>query len=263
MNHFEVTQPLPNVFHIQDAGGVCFTLLRGETDTLLWDTGMGFFDVAACIAPYVRGKLHVVLSHGHYDHVCGQHYFANCYVHSDDLQLAKRSSSVKVRKYTLERMKARGVIPKTYPDTQFIPGTPNSILSLPFPSLALGNLTVEFLHTPGHTIGSMVAYVPQLQLILTGDMWNPTTWLFFPESQPLSVYSKTMQQLLSLDAVHVLCAHALPLTGIDRLHAYIHGLNAEIFTAAEPCSIPPYTNINTCCVHPEPESTLVFNDDKR
>ena len=61
MSHFTITEPLADVFHIQDAGQVCFTLIRGAQDTLLWDTGMGFYDVAECIAPYVRGKLHVVL----------------------------------------------------------------------------------------------------------------------------------------------------------------------------------------------------------
>ena len=91
MQLFTVTQPLTDVWHIQDVGQVCFTLIRGEQDTLLFDTGMGFYDVSAFVAPYVRGKLHVVLSHAHYDHACGQHYFSESLVHPDDLQLCRNT----------------------------------------------------------------------------------------------------------------------------------------------------------------------------
>ena len=83
---------MPGVFHIQDVTGVCFTLVTGERDSLLWDTGVGLYDVAACIAPYVRGKLHVVLSHGHYDHACGQHYFSESFVHPYDCRCADAAS---------------------------------------------------------------------------------------------------------------------------------------------------------------------------
>jgi hydroxyacylglutathione hydrolase len=263
MNPFTIGQPLPGVFHIQDAAGVCFTLVTGERDSLLWDTGAGLYDVAACVAPYVRGKLHVVLSHGHYDHACGQHYFSETFVHPDDLMLCKRCAGRKHRSLILKRIRKRGLVDGDYPSEQFLNGTPESVHPLTEFLLDLGNLEVRFLPTPGHTRGSISAYIPKRGLLLTGDSWNPQTWLFFPESRPLSVYTTTMRGLRGLDAEHVLRPHDPTLTSMDRLRAYIDGLNERTFAAAQPYPVPPYTQYNTfrCC--PEPDSMLIFNGDKR
>ncbi|MFH1880922.1 MAG: MBL fold metallo-hydrolase, partial [Bacillota bacterium] len=151
MSSFTVTQPLPDVFHIQDVGKVCFTLIRGERDTLLWDTGMGFYDVAEYIAPYVRGKLTVVLSHAHYDHACGQHYFGESYVHPDDLLWCRKCVGKARRKLILQRVRKRGILPDDYSAERFLNGTPKTIKPLKEMTLDLGNLDVRFLHTPGHT----------------------------------------------------------------------------------------------------------------
>ncbi len=263
MQHFTVTQPLENVFHIQDAGQVCFTLIRGENDTLLWDTGMGFHDVAACVAPYVRGKLHVVLSHAHYDHACGQHYFEESLVHPIDLKRSRRTVGRKNRAAILKRIGARGILEDGYNAERFLSGTPETVQALENMALDLGGLTVQFILSPGHTAGSIIAWIEAKKLLLTGDTWNPHTWLFFPESKSLSVYVKTVQSLRDLPAEYVLRSHDLSMVSMQRFRDYIDGLNADTFAKAEPCSIPPYTNIRTYCCYPEPESKLVFNGDKR
>ncbi len=263
MPNFTVTQPLPDVFHIQDIGKVCFTLIRGQRDTLLWDTGMGFYDVAECIAPYVLGKLTVVLSHAHYDHACGQHYFGEAFVHPDDLQWCRKCAGKAHRKLILRRVRSRGILPDDYSAEIFLNGTPKTIKPLQKMTLDLGNLEVQFLHTPGHTPGSIVAYIPKRGLLLTADTWNPTTWLFFADSSSLADYAKTIQSLRDLPVVHVLCAHDLNLSAMARLRAYIDGLNEQTFADAQPCSIPPHTETHTFCCHPEPASTLVFNGDNR
>ncbi|MBN1777459.1 MAG: MBL fold metallo-hydrolase [Clostridiales bacterium] len=263
MNHFTVTQPLPDVWHIQDVGQVCFTLIRGEKDTLLFDTGMGFYDVASCVAPYVRGKLHVVFSHAHYDHTCGQHYFAESFVHPDDLNRCRKTVDRRHRALTLKRARARGILEDAYPAEQFVNGTPETVKPLTEMSIDLGGLEVRFLLSPGHTKGSIVAYIEKKSLLLTGDTWNPHTWLFFPECQPLAVYTRTVRHLRNLQAEHVLRSHDASMVSMEQFRAYADGLSEETFSQAEPCPVPPYTHIHTYCCYPEPESKLVFNGDKR
>lgn len=263
MQLFTISQPLTDVFHIQDVGQVCFTLIRGEQDSLLFDTGMGFYDVSAYIAPYVRGRLHVVLSHGHYDHACGQHYFSESFVHPIDLALCRTTVGPQRRAEILKRMRERDVLPVNYPDERFLAGTPETVKPLETTTLDLGNLEVRFLPAPGHTKGSIVAYIDKHKLLLTGDTWNPHTWLFFPESQPLQVYVKTVQRLYPLPAEHVLRSHDIQLVPMRRFRAYADGLNEETFAKAEPCPVHPYTHIPTFCCYPEPESKLVFNGDQR
>lgn len=262
MDHFTIKQPLPDVFHIQDAGQVCMTLIRGSKDTLLWDTGMGFYDVAACIAPYIRGRLHVVLSHGHYDHACGQHYFASASVHKIDLNRCRRTVSEKSRAAILKRMQARGTVEAGYPADQYLCGTPQTIQPLAAMALDLGGLQVRFIHSPGHTGGSIVALIEQKNLLLTGDTWNPHTWLFFSESKSLASYVKTVRKLYDLPVDHVLRSHDISMLPMEAFRRYIDGLTQETFDKAEPCPIPPYTHIRTYCCYPEPGSKLVFNADK-
>ncbi len=262
MNHFTVSQPIPGVYHIEDISKVCFTLVVGERDTLLWDTGLGLYDVAACIAPYVRGTLHVVLSHGHYDHVSGYQYFQELSIHPNDAALCQRSISKANRKRIMQRAKERGFLDDTFDTLRYLQDADCVIKPLEDYAMDLGHTTVEFIPTVGHTKGSMVAYIPERKLLLTGDMWNPYTWLFFPESQSLAVYTKTMKGLRDLQADHVLCSHDIALRTMDRFKLYIDGLNEDAFAKAEPCPITPYTHINTYCCHPEPDSVLVFNHDK-
>ena len=263
MNTFTITQPLPDVFHIQDSGQFCFTLICGSKSTLLFDTGIGLNNVAECVAPYVRGRLHVVLSHAHYDHACGQHYFPETLVHPDDLKACRRIVSRKSRTAILNRVQSRGLVPEGYPAEQFISGTPQTIKPLTEFTLDLGDLKVQFLHSPGHTAGSIVAWIEQRSLLLSGDTWNPTTWLFFPESMSLAKYTQTVRGLHDLPAEHVLRSHDLPMVPMRQFRDYADGLNEHTFAQAEPCPTPPYTNIRTFCCNPEPGSKLVFNDDKR
>ena len=263
VNHFTISQPLPSIYHIEDISKVCFTLVKGQRDTLLWDTGLGLYDVAACIAPYVHGTLHVVLSHGHYDHACGHHYFSEVLLHPEDLQLCKHAVAEDNRAQIVNRVKGRGFLDETFDPLRYQSHPNNVIRPIQKYTLDLGGISVRFIPTAGHTKGSMVAFIPEYKLLLTGDMWNPHTWLFFPESQPLSVYTQSMKSIRDLQAEAVLCSHDIKRRTMRRLRTYIDGLHDNTFAKAKPCTIPPYTHINTYCCRPEPQSLLVFNGDKR
>ena len=52
---FRFTEIAPGVKHIQDAMGVCFTLIEGEERAVLFDTGYGTENVAE----WIRGKVNV------------------------------------------------------------------------------------------------------------------------------------------------------------------------------------------------------------
>lgn len=260
---FERMEALPGVTHIRDCMGVCCTLVTGETGTLLWDTGYGLYDLAAFIAPYVRGELRVVLSHAHHDHACGHQWFDGVRIHPDDLPLCKKYTGPAFRERLLQGARARGLVDEAFDERRFMAADPAAILPLEDMAYDLGGLTVRFVHVPGHTPGSLAAYIPQRGLLLTADSWNPTTWLFFPDSLSLKTYTTAIRALRELEAEHVLCSHDFTLHGMERLRAYIDGLNPDTFAKAAPVSVSPYTDIHTFACHPEPGTTLVFNGDKR
>ncbi len=260
---FAISEMLPGIFHIRDCMGVFCTLAVGDTDTLLWDTGYGLYDLAAFVAPYVRGQLHVILSHAHHDHACGHSWFQNVLVHKDDYPLCPEYTGKARRRMILQGARARGLVDGDFDEKRYLNAGSGKIRPLKDFTLELGGLTVQLLPVPGHTPGSLTAFLPQRGLLLTADSWNPTTWVFFPDSLPLHAYAKNVRALRALPAEHVLCSHNGDLHPVKRLHHYIDGLNDETFAGAVPDPIPPYAHIRTFSCHPEPGTLLVFNGDRR
>lgn len=260
---FELMEILPGIYRIRDCMGVCCALAVGEADSLLWDTGYGLYDLATFIAPYVRGTLRVILSHAHRDHACGCRWFPSVEIHPDDLALCRTYTGRAHRRIVLQTARDRGLIDPEFDEKRYLSAGSGGVRPLSDPQIELGGLTVRFYGVSGHTPGSLAAYLPQRRLLLTADSWNPTTWLFFPESLPLETYAANLRALRDLGAEHVLCSHDASLHRMDRLRAYIDGLNADTFAGARPVSVPPYTRISTFACHPEPGSVLVFNGDKR
>ena len=66
---FQLAEIAPGVKHIQDAMGVCFTLIEGEKYAVLFDTGYGTEDVQAYVRTLTDKPVKVYLSHGHHDHM--------------------------------------------------------------------------------------------------------------------------------------------------------------------------------------------------
>lgn len=260
---FELWEALPGIYHIRDCMGVCCTLAVGETGSMLWDTGYGLYDLAAFVAPYVRGALRVILSHAHHDHACGHHWFPCAEIHPADLALCRTYTGRAHRRSVLQTARDRGLLNVEFDEKGYLNAGSGGVQPLADPVIELGGLTVNLVSTPGHTPGSLVAHLPQRELLLTGDSWNPTAWLFFPESLPLETYAGNLRTLRGIRAEHVLCSHDAALHPMARLRSYIDGLNADTFADAVPTPIPPYTKIYTFSCRPEPGTLLVFDGDKR
>ena len=124
----------------------------------------------------------------------------------------------------------------------------------------LGGMTAQVIHCPGHTPGSAAVYVPERSLLLTGDDWNPCTWLFFPEALPAKAYRKNVRELLGLPFAHVLCSHREALYPRDALEAFLSGLTDEALRAAGRVEMGfPQA---TCEAQPAPGQQFVFDREK-
>jgi glyoxylase-like metal-dependent hydrolase (beta-lactamase superfamily II) len=78
----------------------------------------------------------------------------------------------------------------------------------------LGDKKAMVIHVPGHTPGSIVLYLPDEQMMLTGDDWNPCTWMWFPSSLAAPAWRENMKEAVRLleedngmEIRHVLCSH--------------------------------------------------------
>ena len=99
----------------------------------------------------------------------------------------------------------------------------------------LGGMTARFLHVPGHTPGSLVVYVPEYRLLLSGDDWNPCTWLWFPSSVSIREWKTNMEKLvMTLPFTGVLCSHQFELQPREKMERFMNAISDESIEAAVP-----------------------------
>ena len=256
MSGFAAREVLPGVYHIADAMGVYMTLLVGEKRALLVDTGYGLEDVASYIGTITGKPVTVLLTHAHHDHALGARWFRDVRLFPQDLPAWPVYTGESQRRAVAAQAGAKGLF------------VPSDWLSAPMPqpqpleegAIDLGGLTARVILCPGHTPGSAVIYVPERQLLLTGDDWNPTTWLFFPEALPAKAYRENVRAMRSLPFSHVLCSHRDSLYPRAALEAFLDGLTDDALLSAK--RVDMGRSIDTREAQPAPGQQFVFDFGK-
>ena len=209
----------PGIHHITDAMGVSFTLIEGEERAVLFDTGYGMEDVRAFVEALTGKPVTVLLSHGHHDHMLGARWFGETYLCAEDMDEFIERTGTLQRSKVRKQAEDHGVpVPDDFMDAPI--ALPKAIR---FPEKTgcfesrtedTGGLEIRVIRVPGHTPGSIVIYVPAYRLLLTGDDWNPCTWMWFPTSMRADGWRNNMLELvrtleqddgLAIDSV--LCSH--------------------------------------------------------
>lgn len=257
---FTAREVLPGVYHIQDAMGVCFTLLCGSERALLVDTGYGLHDVSAFVKTLTDLPVDVLLTHGHHDHVLGARWFAKTRMFAEDQADFARYTCPEKRQEILGQAAGKGL---ACDESAYV----SAVIPMPLPaeegSVDLGGLTVEVLHVPGHTPGSAVCYVPEHKLLLTADNWNPCTWLFFPAALPAEEFRKNqLDRLAPLPFEKVLCSHQPRLYDRSHWEAFFQGLTDECLENAPAVPTGHGMNVDTHEASPAPEMIFVFDWNK-
>ena len=214
-------EPLPGVHHIEDALGVCFTLIVGEDRALLVDAGYGVEDVAAFVGGLTDRPVTLWLTHGHHDHAPGARWFSEARLCPEELPVYRTYAGEKWRRRVLDTARAKGV---AVDEAAYLSAPMPAPVAMAGETLDLGGLTARVIPCPGHTPGSAVVYVPERRLLLTGDDWNPVTWDFFPEAMPVRTLRNNLRGLLALDFEWVLCPHRTELHSRRMLERFLDGL---------------------------------------
>ncbi len=238
---FKSSEIFPGVFHIEDALGVCMTLLVGEDRALLVDAGYGVEDVRGFVETLTERPVTLLLTHAHHDHALGARWFSGALLSAGDIPLIPRYTGRQQRERVLSQARFRGL----QPAGDFMADSLPPLFPLGREPVDLGGLTAVPLPCPGHTPGSAAVYVPERRLLLTGDAWNPCTWLFFPEALPVGEALGNLRRLLELPFDTVLCPHSFTPHPRAKLRQFLDGLTEDALRAAPPVDIPPYEKIDT------------------
>ena len=226
---FQVWEYFPGVFHIKDALGVCMTLMMGTDSALLFDTGYGLENPHDYIRSLTPLPLRVVLSHAHHDHALGSRFFDSVFLLEKERETFLEYTQEKWRRRVLREAGNAGIL---VDEEEYLAAQTAPVKILREGDLQLGGLTARVIACPGHTPGSAVLYVPELELLLTGDNWNPCTWLFFPEACGAHEYRRNVSRLLDLPFRYVLCPHNERVIPREELEAFLRQLTDEVLEHA-------------------------------
>lgn len=253
---FELNRVCDGVTHIRDCMGVCMTLIEGEREALLVDTGYGVEDVAAFIATLTDKPLTVLLTHNHHDHAMGARWFDKTVMLPEDMAEWPLFTGEGKRRVVLGQAQAKGL---AVTEAEFLAGECRVPCAIHGGRLDLGGLTAQIIPCPGHTPGSCVVYIPEHALLLTGDDWNPCTWLFFEAALGVKQYRENVRALQTLPFAHVLCSHQIDLYPRAKFDDFMNGLTDDVLRAAQPVTIGGCEHIDTRQANVTDDQILVFD----
>ncbi len=256
---FQAIEHLPGVWQIADPMGVCCTLLVGETGALLVDAGYGLEDISAFAGTLTDKPVRLLLTHGHHDHALGAMDFDAAWLFPEDEAVYRTYTAMPQRLRVADSAAQNG---RVFDRERFLTA-PVPETAAPPECVDLGGLTARIILCPAHTPGSAAVFVPERKLLLTGDDWNPVTWLFFPESLTVWQYREHVRRLTELPFEHVLCSHRQQLFPAAALTSFLDGLTDGVIMAAEPSGEGAAMGIATVTAHPSGDMILVFDSKKR
>ena len=147
---------------IEDKGVRCF-LLKGRDRALLIDCGMTLKGVRAFASDLAGTDVTLLLSHADPDHVGALGEFDSFLMHPDEKENLR-------------------------PAREFVPVTDGQIIEL-------GGRTLEIIHVPGHTPGSIMVLDVTNRLLFSGDsIQNERIFLFGP-ARNINVFPDSLRRL--------------------------------------------------------------------
>src|SRR5688572_23045533 len=183
------------VWRIADGDIDNIYLIQGKDSALLIDNGTGAANLRDYIKSITTLPLIVVNTHSHPDHTGSINQFEKIHAHPDDFEMIRFFSTKEMRANLAVTMGLNRV-----PDSLKFHINDSSYMPVLAPVsdghvFDLGDRTVEVIHVPGHTKGSICLLDHKDKLLYTGDNNNTLVWLHPQDALPLEIYLKSLQKL--------------------------------------------------------------------
>lgn len=213
--YFEIIPIKENVYHIYEPGDVGSTLVIGEEQALLVDTGYGFADIRKVVENLTDKPLLVVNTHGHTDHSGGNRYFEKVWMHPADLSTYE---DYQIHQKPLITARFEGIRKaagkkNVWPDdfdrmAWYEAGTKEFLWLEHGQCFELGpDHKVEVILIPGHTVGSVMLFDWKHHILFPGDDLDYSLWMHFNTSAHLYEYKERLEILKNYPIEGILPAH--------------------------------------------------------
>lgn len=206
----------PNVYLVADEG-----------EGALIDSGFGDEQSLRARLEYLSGRpdvkvRYIILTHHHFDHASGAQRLrlatgAQVVIHRQeerflldwqgdapqDLEVPPEQQAILEQMRRFRRQAAEAV-----PDLPISDGA----------VLGVGGLSLEVVHTPGHTLGSICVYIRDERTLFTGDtaLGLGTVAISPPPHGDMALYLQSLERLKTLDTALMLPGHGRPVEDVAR-----------------------------------------------
>ena len=196
---YTYTKLREQIWQIAEDDGVYCTLVRGSELAVLIDTGWGRRNLRKFVEQNITTPYMVINSHGHPDHVGGNHWFDTVFAMEEEWELVDHFAET----------------PQTYERKNIKEGE----------KISLGNLHMEVVPLAGHTKASVGFLIPEERMLLAGDAMNGQLWLFNYGSLSMKQLYDTLKETMCLDFDTYVCAHSTE--EYKKEHILLHIKNIE------------------------------------
>ena len=182
-NELIIKEVRPQVFLLDENHEATGYLVVGEKRACVIDTMMGYTDLGKTVRSLTDKPVTVVNTHGHPDHIYGNVYFDEAFLHPADGALARSFiESPEYVKYSLEK----GFTMPPFKDI------------LPGDVIDLGGRTLEVFSLPGHTPGGILLLLREDRILFTGDSINHHLWMQLDGCLPIRAFLGELDRVMFL-----------------------------------------------------------------
>lgn len=202
--------------HVLDEGHLATGyVIEGEDKVCVIDTMNGFTDIKSYVRSFTDKPVILVNTHGHPDHIFGNVYFDEAYIHPKDLALAESFAEVPEFKAACEQ---------------------HGFAMPPFKTIKEGNVidlggkTLEVYELPGHTPGGILLLLKEERILFAGDSLNHYLWMMLDGCLPLPEFAKALDRVMFLEdkADYILHGHAAEFDDISLMRCIRQGVQEII-----------------------------------
>ena len=180
------------IYLLDEAHEATGYLVIGNDKACVIDTMNGYSDLYQAVRKITDKPLTVINTHGHPDHIFGNIYFSEAYLHPADLPLARLFIE----------------------DPEFIRFCEGKNLCMPpFREIRegdvfdLGNRHLEVYEIPGHTPGGILLLLKEDRILFTGDSVNHHLWMQLDGCSPMREFVRNLDRILFLEKEADLILH--------------------------------------------------------